>query len=90
MSRYEGRTSPRTIELNFAHIVEIAVTPNGLGTRFDAMYDWRRDHGIEVQAWSRSTRRKSRLHSVVFRQIRNWQPASPLPFGGSIVTYQPA
>ena len=38
MARYKGRMSPKAIEREFSHVVEIAVPPSGLGARLDAMH----------------------------------------------------
>ena len=33
VARYKGRMSPKTIERDFPHVVEIAVPPGGLGAQ---------------------------------------------------------
>src|SRR5664280_276662 len=48
MARYKGRKSPKAIERDFPHVVEIAVPPGGLGKRLDAMHDWHRARGIQA------------------------------------------
>ena len=47
MSRYKGRQSAKSVEQDFPHFVDIAVPPNGLGTKLDAMYDFHARHGIQ-------------------------------------------
>lgn len=49
MTRYKGRSSTNAIERDFPHIVEMAVPPNGFGSRLDTMYEWHRSRGIEVR-----------------------------------------
>ena len=49
MSRYKGRQSAKSVEQDFPHFVEIAVPPDGLGTRLNAMYDFHARHGIEAK-----------------------------------------
>ena len=85
MSRYKGHTSPKIIERDFRHIVEIAVPPNGLGTRLDAMYDWHRDHGIEVQ---RGRGRREESHDYIRWCFADLKLATGFAaaFGGSIAT----
>ena len=48
MTRYKGRMSPKAIEREFPHVVEIAVPPGGLGAQLDAMHYFRRARGIEA------------------------------------------
>ncbi len=50
MSRYKGRTSPKTIEQEFPNIVEMAVPLGGLGKRLDVIYDWHHARGIQSLA----------------------------------------
>jgi hypothetical protein len=49
MSRYKGRTSPKSIERNFPHIVEMLVPEGDFGKWLDAMYEFHAQHGIQVQ-----------------------------------------
>jgi hypothetical protein len=46
MSRYIERASPRAIEKDFPHIVEMRVPPGGFGSKLDAMYQWHIARGI--------------------------------------------
>jgi hypothetical protein len=48
MPRYKGRTSFKTIERDFPHIVETVVPPGGLGKTLDAMYAWHQTRGIQA------------------------------------------
>jgi hypothetical protein len=48
MSRYKGRTSRKTIERKYPHVVEITVPPGGLGKRLDAMHAFHTDRGIDA------------------------------------------
>ena len=48
MTRYKGRTSPKIIEREFPHVVEIAVPPGGLGERLDAMHRFHTARGIKA------------------------------------------
>ena len=54
MSRYKNRTSAKSIERAYPHIVEIVVPPNGFGRRLDMMHNWHMARGIQ----SRSGRRR--------------------------------
>jgi hypothetical protein len=47
MTRYKGRMSPKVIEREFPHVVEIAVPPRGLGGQLDAMHFFHRARGIQ-------------------------------------------
>jgi hypothetical protein len=47
MSRYKGRTSFKSVERDFPHIVDMAVPPGGLGKKLDAMYAFHARHGIQ-------------------------------------------
>jgi hypothetical protein len=40
MSRYKGRASPKSLERNFPHIVEMRVPLGGFGAKLDAMHEW--------------------------------------------------
>ena len=48
MSRYKGRQSPKAIERDFPHHVDMVVPERGLGRRLDAMYDWHQVRGIKA------------------------------------------
>jgi len=48
MARYKGRSSSKAIELDYPHIVEMAVPPSlGLGNRLNAMHDWHLARGVD-------------------------------------------
>jgi hypothetical protein len=47
-ARYKGRTSSKSIEREFPHVVEIAVPPGGLGRRLDAMHAFHAKRGIRA------------------------------------------
>jgi hypothetical protein len=49
MSRYKGRTSPKSIERDFPHIVEMVVPEGDLGGWLDAVYEFHARHGIQAQ-----------------------------------------
>jgi hypothetical protein len=49
MTQRKGRRTPVQNEREYPHIVEMAVPPNGLGTKLDAMYDFHRERGIEAR-----------------------------------------
>ena len=49
MSGYKGRTSPKSIERNFPHIVEMLVPEGDFGKWLDAMYEFHVRHGIKPQ-----------------------------------------
>jgi hypothetical protein len=49
MSRYKGRTSPKSIERNFPHIVKMLVPEGDFRKWLDAMYEFHARHGIQVQ-----------------------------------------
>jgi hypothetical protein len=46
--RYKGRPSGKTIAREFPFIVEIAVPPDGLGKRLNAMHAFHDQRGIQV------------------------------------------
>ena len=46
--RYKGRPSGKTIARDFPFVVEIAVPPNGLGRRLNAMHAFHNQRGIQV------------------------------------------
>jgi hypothetical protein len=48
VARYKGRISPKAIERDFPHIVEIAVPPGGLGAQLDAMHYFHEARGIKA------------------------------------------
>ena len=48
MTRYKGRMSPKAIEREFPHVVEIAVPPGGVGVQLDAMHYFHRAKGINA------------------------------------------
>ena len=48
MARYKGRTSPKTIERDFPHVVEIAVPPGGLGAQLDDMHAFHAARGVKA------------------------------------------
>ena len=47
--RYKGRVSPKIVERDFPHIVEIAVPLGGLGKRLDAIHEWHLARGITAR-----------------------------------------
>jgi hypothetical protein len=48
MARYKGRVSPKAIERDFPHVVEIAVPPGGLGAQLDAMHYFHEARGVKA------------------------------------------
>jgi hypothetical protein len=48
VARCKGRMSPKTIERDFPHVVEIAVPPGGLGAQLDAMHYFHGTRGIKA------------------------------------------
>jgi hypothetical protein len=56
MAHYKGRQSAEAVERDFAHFVDIAVPPGGLGQRLNAMYDFRARHGVQPKRgqWRRA------------------------------------
>ena len=48
MTRYKGRMSQKAIELEFPHVLKIAVPPGGLGAQLDAMHYSYGARGIEA------------------------------------------
>jgi hypothetical protein len=48
MARYKGRVSPKAIERDFPHVVEIAVPPCGLGKRLDDMHAFHAARGVKA------------------------------------------
>jgi hypothetical protein len=50
MARYQGRLSPKSIERDYPHHVEIAIPPGG--TRLDAMHDLCAERGIRSRAFT--------------------------------------
>lgn len=49
LARYKGRSSAKSIERDYPHIVEIAVPLGGLGNRLDRMHDWHIARGVKSQ-----------------------------------------
>ena len=47
MTRYKSRASAKAVERDFPHFVDVAVPPDGLGKKLDAMYDFHAPHGIQ-------------------------------------------
>jgi hypothetical protein len=84
MARYKGRLSPKSIERDYPHHVEIAIPPGGLGRRLGAMHDLCAERGIRSRAF---THRKEGEFYI------RWCFADPAmavafaaEFGGSIPT----
>ena len=48
MTRYKGRASPKAIEREFPHIVEMIVPEGGFGRTLDAMFDFHARHSIRA------------------------------------------
>jgi len=48
MTRYKGRASPKAIEQDFPHIVEMRVPEGGFSKMLKAMYDFHTRHGIRA------------------------------------------
>jgi hypothetical protein len=48
VARYKGRMSPKAIERDFRHVVEIAVPLGGLGAQLDAMHYFHEARGIKA------------------------------------------
>jgi hypothetical protein len=48
MTRYKGRTSPKTIEQDFPYVVEMRVPEGGFGKKLDAMYEWHTRRSIRA------------------------------------------
>jgi hypothetical protein len=49
MTRYKGRTSPKAIEHDFPHHVEMIAPLGGFGRKLDDMYEWHWARGIQDQ-----------------------------------------
>jgi hypothetical protein len=49
MPRYKGRTSLKSSERDFPHIVEIVAPLGGLGKTLDAIYDFHARHDIRAK-----------------------------------------
>jgi len=47
MSRSKGSQSPKIIEQQFPHIVDVVVPSGTLGPRLNAMYNFHARHGIQ-------------------------------------------
>jgi hypothetical protein len=52
MARYKGRLSPKSIERDYPHHVEIAIPPGGLGRRLNAMHALCAERGIPSRAFT--------------------------------------
>ena len=48
MPRYKGRASPKAIEKDFPHIVEMRVPLGGFGSKLNAMHRWHEARGIRA------------------------------------------
>ena len=47
-SRYKGRTSLKSLEQDFPHIVEMIVPESDFGKQLEAMYEWHIHQGIRA------------------------------------------
>ena len=47
-ARYKGRTSLKSLEQDFPHIVEMIVPEGGFGRTLDAMFDFHARHSIRA------------------------------------------
>jgi hypothetical protein len=63
MPRHKGRTSRKSVERDFPHIVEIAVPLGGLGKTVDAIYDFHSLH--DIRAKHGRTRRDENGHNYM-------------------------
>ena len=48
MSRYKGRASPKEIEKDFPHIVEMRVPLGGFSSKLDTIHRWHETRGIRA------------------------------------------
>jgi hypothetical protein len=82
MTRYKGRASPKAIEREFPHIVEMIVPEGGFGRTLDAMFDFHARHSI--RAINSTGRRAMRMAAISFggaSLIRNWLKRSRMSSG---------
>ena len=47
-ARYKGRTSLKSLEQDFPHIVEMILPESDFGKQLDAMYEWHIHQGIRA------------------------------------------
>ena len=81
MTRYKGRASPKAIEREFPHIVEMIVPEGGFGKILDAMFDFHARHGIRA---INSTGRRDENGRDIIRWCfadRNWLKRSRMSSG---------
>ena len=71
MPRYKGRASPKAIEKDFPHIVEMRVPLGGFGSKLNAMHQWHETRGIRA---IHSTGRRDENN----RDIIRWCFADPV------------
>jgi hypothetical protein len=76
--RSKGRTSLKSIERDFPHIVEIVVPLGGLGKTLDAIYDFHNRH--HIRAHHGATRRGENGHN--YMRWRFADPVTAVEFAG--------
>jgi hypothetical protein len=60
MPRYKGRASPKEIERDFPHMVEMRVPLGGFGSKLNAMHRWHEARGIRAIQYRRKPARCQR------------------------------
>jgi hypothetical protein len=87
MTRYKGRASPKAIEREFPHIVEMIVPEGGFGRTLDAMFDFHARHSIRAIIQLGGAMRMAAILFGGASLIRNWLKRSRMSSGrrGSVV-----
>jgi hypothetical protein len=85
VARYKGRMSPKAIERDFPHVVEIAVPPGGLGAQLDAMHYFHATRGIKA-CLGRGRREKNLDYLRWYFTSPKMAAAFAAEFGGTYLT----
>jgi hypothetical protein len=85
MPRYKGSMSPKTIERDFPHVVEITVPPRGLGAQLNAMHYFHAARGIK-ECLGRGRREDNFDYLRWYFTSRTTAAAFAAEFGGTHLT----
>jgi hypothetical protein len=84
MARYKGRMSPKAIDRDFHHVIEIAVPPAGLGAQLYAMHYFHEARGIKA-CLGRGRREDSRDYLRWYFTRPTMAEAFAAEFGGTLI-----
>lgn len=84
MAERKGRTGLKSIERDFPHIVELVVSPGGLGKTMDAIYDFHARH--DIRAKHGPTRHDKNGHNYILWRFADPKTAAKFAdkFGGTV------